>query len=284
MKEKSNGRMKSRVFHQGELGSVGEVFDHMLKGNVDMVLSLPQTSYDKRIGLMNLPYLFFSWEQAAEGFGQDGWMTKVVDPIFNEMGVKHFGAYPFGFGGVATKGEYAENYEDAQKKNLKVRSIPGFPIPQTMQAMGYQSVPLDWNEVYTSIQTGVVDGDSGNIIYWDYQYFGDQIDYFVQTKHLFSYSSLMMNKETWDKMDEEDKNIVASAAAEVIQKQFNDAKAEDEKWIAAAQKDGIKYIEPSEEVLQSWIQPVRETVWGMAEEEYGKAFMQEIRENAPKVQ
>ena len=282
IEEKSNGRMKTRVFHQGELGSVGEIFDHMVKGNVDMVLQMPQSSYDNRFGVMSLPYLLSSWESAQTAYAENGWMTKVVEPIFTSVGVKHFGVYPFGFGGVATKGDYATNADQAAELGLKVRAIPSFPIPQTMQAMGFQSVPLDWNEVYTSIQTGVVDGDSGNIIYWDYQYFGDQLDYFVHTKHLFSFSSLMMNKETWDKLDGEDKDIVASAAQEVIFHQFKDAKAEDEMWIAKAQADGMEYIVPSEEELASWTETVRDEVWPLAEAEFGKEIMDAVRNNIDK--
>ncbi|OXY83801.1 C4-dicarboxylate ABC transporter substrate-binding protein [Oceanimonas doudoroffii] len=281
LKKKSNGRMKTKVYHQGQLGSIGEVFDHMIKGNVDMILSQPLTSYDKRVGVMSLPYLFSNLEQAADAFEKDGWMTKIVDPLFADIGIKHFGPYPFGFGGVATKGRYARNYEQAQEMNLKVRTIPTFPNPQTVQAMGFHSVPLDWNEVYTSIQTGVVDGDSGNIIYWDYEYFGDQLDYFVHTKHLFSFSSLMMNKDTWDMLDEEDQQIIASAAQEVIAKQFKDAKAEDEMWIEKAQNDGMEYFEPSAEELKSWMEPVREIVWREAEKEFGTQLMQRIRDNAP---
>lgn len=280
IKEKSNGRMKAKVFHQGELGSQGEVFDHMAKGNVDMLLSLPQSSYDKRVGVMSLPYLFSSWEGAAKAFAQDGWMSKLVEPVFTDMGIKHFGVYPFGFGGIATKGKYATNFEQASELNLKVRAIPSFPIPQTIKSMGFQSVPLDWNEVYTSIQTGVVDGDSGNTIFWDYQYFGDQLDYFVHTKHLFSYSSLMMNEDTWSSLDQEDQNIIASAAQEVIAQQFKDAKAEDDMWIAKAQNDGMEYIVPSSEELSSWAKLVRTEVWMLSEVEFGEGLMNAIRESA----
>jgi TRAP-type C4-dicarboxylate transport system substrate-binding protein len=203
-------------------------------------------------------------------------MNEIVEPIFSDMGLKMFGSYPWGFTGVATRGDRAVSLSEARDKNLKVRAIPAFPVPQTVQAMGFHSVPLDWNEVYTAIQTGVVDGDAGNIIYWDYVFFGEILDYFVHTKHFFGQAALMMNQDAWEKLNEVDQEIVASAAYEVIDKQFADAQAEDEYWIAEAQENGMEYIELSEEDLEEMAQHVRSVVWEQAEREFGTELIQEV--------
>ncbi|WBU53035.1 TRAP transporter substrate-binding protein DctP [Paracoccus sp. SCSIO 75233] len=279
MSELSDGRMTGETFFQGELGGQQEVFDQMVRGNIDMVLELPQSSYDERVGVMSLPYLITDWDQAKTAYSPDGWMQQIVEPILEEVGVKFFGVYPDGFGGIATKGSYATNYEDAQALNLKVRAIPTFPNPQTLKAMGYQAVPIDWNEVYTSIQTGVVAGDAGNIIYWDYEYFGDQLDYYVHTRHNFSYSSLMMSLDSWNALDEEDQNIVASAAREVIDQRYESAQAFDAEWIQAAQDGGMEYIQPTDEELAGWAKIVHEQVWPEAEETFGSEIMDVVRSN-----
>lgn len=278
IQEKSKGRMKVNVFFQGELGGQQELFDQLVKGNVHMMLAWPQTSYDKRIVVNYIPYLVLDWDDALKAYGQDGWVRKVMDPVYEDIGLKYFGPFPEGFGGIATKGRYATTFEQA--KGIKVRSQPIFPLPQTVQAMGFEAVPIDWAEVYTSIQTGVVDGDSSNVIFWDYQYFRDQINYFVQSSHNFASYSLLMNGDTWEKMDEEDRAIVESAAMAVIEQQFKDAKAEDEKWIAAAEKDGIKYIVPSAEEKAAWVERVRTVVWPQIEQALGAEVMSVVRENA----
>ncbi|ASJ70621.1 TRAP transporter substrate-binding protein DctP [Granulosicoccus antarcticus] len=247
----SDGRMKVNVFYQGELGGQQELFDQLVKGNVHMMITWPQTSYDQRIGVNYLPYLVMDWEDAIESFGQDGWVRDLIEPVYQDMGLKYFGPFPEGFGGVATKGRYATGFEEA--KGLKVRSQPIFPLPQTIEAMGFQAVPIDWAEVYTSIQTGVVDGDSSNVIYWDYEYFKDQLDYFVQSSHNFSSYSLLMNGETWEKMDDEDRGIIETSAQTIIDQQFAGAKKEDDKWIAAAQEAGMEYIVPTADEKAAWI-------------------------------
>ncbi len=278
IEEKSEGRIEVDVFYQGELGGQQELFDQLVKGNVHMMITWPQTSYDQRIGANYIPYLVLGWDDAVESFGKDGWVQEFLDPIYQDIGLKYFGPFPEGFGGIATKGRYATNYEDAQ--GIKVRSQPIFPLPQTVQSMGFQAVPIDWAEVYTSIQTGVVDGDSSNVIYWDYEYFRDQLDYFVQSSHNFSSYSLLMNGATWEEMDDEDRGIIESAAIAVIDQQFKDAKAEDDKWIAAAQEAGMEYIVPTPEEKAAWIKRVRAEVWPQAEEALGKEIMDVIRANA----
>lgn len=278
IKEKSKGRMKVNVFYQGELGGQQEMFDQLVKGNIHMMLTWPQTSYDKRIVVNYIPYLVMDWTDAIKSYGQDGWVRKIMDPVYKDIGLKYFGPFPEGFGGIATKGRYATSYEKA--KGVKVRSQPIFPLPQTVQAMGFEAVPIDWAEVYTSLQTGVVDGDSSNVIFWDYEYFRDQINYFVQSSHNFASYSLLMNGTTWEKMDAEDRAIVESAANAVIEQQFKNAKAEDDKWISAAQKAGIKYVVPTADEKAAWVKRVRAEVWPQIEKELGSEIMNQVRANA----
>ena len=278
IEDKSNGRMQVEVFYQGELGGQQELFDQLIRGNVDLMITWPQTSYDQRIGVNYIPYLVLGWDEAYEAFSPEGWVQELMVPIYEEMGLKYLGPFPEGFGGIATQNRYATSYEEAQ--GLKVRSQPVFPLPQTVNAMGFEAVPIDWAEVYTSLQTGVVDGDSSNVIYWDYEYFGDVLDYFVQSSHNFSSYTLLMSDKVWDEMDEEDREIIASTARQVVDKQFEEARAEDERWIAAAQEGGMEYIVPTDEEMAAWVKRVRAEVWPLVEADLGSEIMDVVRENA----
>lgn len=278
VEEDSDGRMKFNIFYQGELGGQQEMFDQLVRGNIQMMITWPQTSYDERLAVNYIPYLTLGWEDALKAYGEDGWLKKILEPVYADIGLKYFGPYPEGFGGIATKGTYTTTHQGAE--GMKVRSAPVFPLPQTVQAMGFQAVPIDWNEVYTSIQTGVVDGDSSNVIYWDYEYFRDQLDYYVHSRHNFSSYALLMNQEAWEELDSEDQRIIADAAQVVIEKQFQDARAEDEKWIKAAQEAGMEYIEPTSEEMAAWVDRVRTEVWPLVAEKLDAGLMAEIRANA----
>ncbi|WP_264214397.1 TRAP transporter substrate-binding protein DctP [Leisingera thetidis] len=282
VEEKTAGtedEIKIDVFYQDELGDQKEVFDLFVVGEVDMMLNWPLTSYDKRLGLRNMPYMFFTWEQAFDAYGPGGWLNKIYDDVHNDQGLKFFGAWPEGFGGVATRGEYATTIEGA--KGLKVRVPSNFPNPQTMQAMGYQASAIAWGETFTSIQTGVVDGDAGNVIYWDYEYFRDVLDYYVRTKHTFATGVLSMNQESWDDLNEAQQQAVADAALAVMEKQFEDARARDQHYVEKAIESGMEYIEPTDEEIRALATAAREQVWPLMEEELGAEIVEQVKEFAP---
>lgn len=276
--EMSDGRIKVNIFYQNELGGQGESFDQLLKGNVHFMLEWPMTAYDRRLAIGFVPYLVLDWEDAIAAFEDGGWLLELMAPIYAENNLKFLGPYPEGFGGIATRSRHATNKDAAA--GIKVRSQTIFPLPQTVKAMGFEAVPIDWSEVYTSIQTGVVDGDSGNVIYWDYQYFGDILDYYVHSRQNFAFSVLAMNLDTFEDMSEEDQAIIETAAREMVSAQFVNARKEDEHWIRTAQENGMEYIEPAASDMSNWIAKVREEVWPLVEEAYGNSIMDIVRENA----
>ena len=278
IEEGSNGKIKVKVFYQDELGSQLEVFDLFVSGNVDLMLSWPSTSYDKRIGIVNTPFMVSSWEEAQKAYGNGGWANKIVNNVFEGIGLKYLGSWPEGFGGVATRGKYATNIKDAH--GLKVRVQPFFPVPQTLQAMGYETEAIEWGEVFTSIQTGVVDGDSGNVIYWDYEYFREVLDYYVHTRHVFVTGNILANLKMFDALSPEHQKLVVDTAQAMMDERFSVAKDEDDANIKRAIDFGMKYIEPSSEELAELKSVVRAEIWPLMEKDIGADIFTQIRENA----
>ncbi|MDI3338842.1 TRAP transporter substrate-binding protein DctP [Defluviimonas aestuarii] len=277
VKEGSNGEIDVKVFYQNELGGQLEVFDLFVAGEVDAMISWPSTSYDKRIGILNTPYMVTSWEEALDAYKPGGWANGVLNTVFNDIGLKYFGAWPEGFSGVATRGSYATDLAGAS--GMKVRTPPLFPFPQILEAMGYQTAAIDWGEVYTSIQTGVVDGDAGNVIYWDYEYFRDVLDYYVRTKHTFVTGNLLVNLETYEELTDEQKKLVEETATATMEAQFVAAKAEDEHYVQLAVDSGMEYFELTDEQLAPIVEKVRAEVWPQMEPDVGKDVMDLIRAN-----
>jgi TRAP-type C4-dicarboxylate transport system substrate-binding protein len=274
----SNGEIKTRVFYQNELGGQLEVFDLFVAGEVDLMLSWPSTSYDKRIGILNTPYMVTSWDEAFEAYKPGGWVNGALNVVFNDIGLKYFGAWPEGFSGVATRGAYATDLAGAA--NIKVRTPPLFPFPQILESMGYQTAAIDWGEVYTSIQTGVVDGDAGNVIYWDYEYFRDVLDYYVRTKHTFVTGNLLANLESYNELSPEHQKLIEDSAVAEMSKQFQDAQTTDQKYVDLAKAGGMEYLELTDEQIAPIAEKVRAEVWTQMEPDVGKEIMDLIRANA----
>lgn len=280
IEEGSNGELRVRVFYQEQLGNQLEVFDLFVAGEVDLMLSWPSTSYDARIGVLNTPYMVTTWESAFDAYRPGGWVNGVLNVVFNDIGLVYFGAWPEGFNGVATRGRYAVSVDEARNSRMRVRVPPFFPFAQTLSAMGYQPAAIAWGEVFTSIQTGVVDGEAGNVIYWDYEYFRDILDYYVQTRHNFVTGNLLANKASLERLSPAHQELIRSTAVEQMAARFESARAEDEHYIALAQESGIEYILPSDEQLAALAAEVRSVVWPQMDVEIGAEIMGLIRERA----
>lgn len=280
IEEGSDGELQVRVFYQEELGNQLEVFDLFVAGEVDLMLSWPSTSYDARIGVLNTPYMVTTWEDAFEAYRPGGWVNGVLNVVFNDIGLLYFGAWPEGFNGVATRGRYAITVEEAESAGMRVRVPPFYPIAQTLQAMGYQTAAIAWGEVFTSIQTGVVDGEAGNVIYWDYEYFRDVLDYYVQTRHNFVTGNLLANQASFERLSPEHQDLIRTTAVDQMAARFESARAEDEHYIALAQESGMEYILPSDEQLAALAEKVRSVVWPQMDAEIGAEIMDLIRERA----
>ncbi|MBF7054664.1 TRAP transporter substrate-binding protein DctP [Halomonas sp. KAO] len=278
IEEKSDGEIEVEVYYQNQLGGQQEVFDLLVANGIDMMLSWPMTSYDKRIGVVYTPYMTLSWDEAIEAYSPGGWVNELLGDIFADIGLKFFGPWPEGFNGVASRDQYALNVEGAE--GMVVRTMTVFPAAQTMQALGYQTAAIDWGEVYTALQTGVVDGEAGNVIFWPYEYFRDTLDYYVHTKHFFMTGVLVMNMESYDSLSDEHQEVVSEAAREVMDQQFINARDRDEYYIEKSQEEGMEYFELPEETLHDFARRAREQVWPLMEEELGSEIMDTIRANA----
>lgn len=278
IEEATQGEVKFEIFYQNELGGQQEVFDLLMAGDVDLMLNWPMTSYDQRISILYTPYMFTNWEDGLKAYGQGGWLNEALVKIYDEQGLSFMGAWPEGFNGIGTKGGHATTPEEAAK--FKVRVPPVFPFTETVQALGYQTAAIDWGELYSAIQTGIVAGDAANVVFYDLTYFPDLLTDWTYTRTQLVTGALTVNNESLAKLTPEQQDAVRKAAAEVMEERFAAAeaanKADAEKWKAL----GLTFIEPSEADMKAMVATVREKVWPQMESVIGAELMGLIRENA----
>lgn len=277
----TQGEVKFEIFYQNELGGQQEVFDLLMAGDVDLMLNWPMTSYDQRISLLYTPYLFTNWEDGLKAYAPDGWMSEAMGKIYEDQGLVFMGAWPEGFNGIGTKGGHATSVEEAAK--FKVRVPPVFPFTEIVQALGYQTAAIDWGELYSAIQTGIVAGDGANIIFYDLTYFPDLLTDWTYTRAQLITGVLTANAESLEKLSPEHQEVVRAAAREVMEDRFAAAEAANiadaEKWKAL----GHAFIEPTEEQMKAMVATVREKVWPQMEPLLGEELMTLVRENASKI-
>lgn len=120
----------------------------------------------------------------------------------------------------------------------------------TMDALGASATPIAYAELYTSLQSGVVDGAENGVTSYVANSFNEVAPYFITDAHTFGCGVILMNKDKWNSLTDEQKGWMneAAKAASAACYDFN-AKQEQEVFDSFAEK-GITKLEVTD--LSKW--------------------------------
>ena len=135
----------------------------------------------------------------------------------------------------------------------------GNPIfVDTMNAMGGNGISMGYGEVFSALQTGVVDGAENNPpSYFTANHFATGAKYFTQTNHLIIPEIFVMSKVTWDKLGPADQALVKkfSREAQFEQRKLWDASVGD--YDAKLKAAGVEFIPIDNKAFYDATAPVR---------------------------
>ncbi|WP_158746331.1 TRAP transporter substrate-binding protein [Acidisphaera sp. L21] len=153
---KTGGEIGAVFYGDSQLGPEDKYTTQINFGTLDMMLTGSDwTPIVPELGVMTLGFLFSSMEQ--QGAVMDGSAGRQLEDIFKHKTKAEILGWGFNFGGrnVLSKKVVAT---PADLKGLKLRVLPSPTFVQTFRLLGAAPVPMSFGEIYTSLQTGVVDG------------------------------------------------------------------------------------------------------------------------------
>ncbi|MFD1880469.1 TRAP transporter substrate-binding protein [Paracoccus pacificus] len=245
VEEKTNGRVCIEVFPSSQLGEEKDTIEQTQFGVIDMVRAsfgsfnniVPEAQ------LLSLPYLFRDVEH----------MYKVMDgPIGQETLVKAFEAHdlvPLAYYDGGSRSFYnsqkpIKSIDDL--KGMKFRVMQSDVFVDMMGALGANATPMPYGEVYSAIQTGVIDGAENNYPSFDTSGHAEVAKYYTQDQHLMVPEVVAMSKLSWDKLSPEDQAIVRQAALDSVpveRKLWAEQEKASEEKVKAAGVEIIKDID-----------------------------------------
>lgn len=279
VKQKTGGKIAIDEFPAEQLGPYRDMFDNVVRGTQESGLLPLSPEFDKRLQAGYTIYLADTWEEGRKVYGPDGWMFKLLESVFLELGVKPLGFYFMGLDGFAcTKGPVVLP-SDVKKLNIKIRTWN--PADRLFfQEMGAQTVDIAFSELFTSLQTGVAHAqDNAPLI--TYEHLRDVTKYYTDTNHLFEPLVLIVNKELWDKQTPEIQKAIQEAADEALAWGNAKAEATAEEYFKKMEKDGIKVTRLTPEQRAEW-KKFGIASWAKFEEVIGKETMDIIKKNIQK--
>jgi tripartite ATP-independent transporter DctP family solute receptor len=254
LKERTNGRYSVEVFHSAQLGEEADTVEQVRAGVIDINRTSlgPWNNLIPETTIPSLPYIFRSVEHAR----------KVMNgPVGDEI----LAAFePYGVVGLAFYDGGARSFYNTKKpiqsmadlKGMKFRVMQSDIFVDMVAALGATATPMPYGEVYSGLETGVIDGAENNFPSFDTAKHAEVAKYFSLDEHLIVPEVLVMAKATWDKLTPEDQAIVKQAAKDSVAKQYELWDAQVAKSRKTVEGEGVKISEPDKQAFIDAMKPV----------------------------
>lgn len=154
--ERSNGRIVVTPYYDSVLGGSLEQFEQVQRGELEMALLQPMSSYDPRFGAYSIPYLFKDIDEVQALAGEpDGPIYKLSEEWFADHGMVFLGAGCAQFRGIFNTKHEVTTIDTI--RDLKLRTYQDALVSAFWEDICI-AVPLAFSDVYTSLQTKAIDG------------------------------------------------------------------------------------------------------------------------------
>lgn len=218
LEERTDGRYSVEVYHSSQLGQEADTIEQVRSGVLDLnrVSMAPWNSLVPLTMIPSLPYLFTSPEHARKVM-----MGEIGDEIaagFEEHGVVVLAFYDGGARSFYNSQKPVNSLEDMAGQ--KYRVIQSDVFVDMVDALGAVATPMPYGEVYSGIETGVIDGAENNFPSYESARHFEVAKFFSLDEHTIVPEVFVMSKMAWDRLSDEDKAIFKQAARDSAEKQF----------------------------------------------------------------
>jgi tripartite ATP-independent transporter DctP family solute receptor len=254
----TNGRIKVQMFPGAVLGQEKEAVEQVQLGAIQMArISLGVIGpVVPEVDVFNMPFVFRDiahMRAVIDGPVGDELLAKVTASPARLVGL---GWMDGGARSLYTKKPVRT---PADLKGQKVRMMGNPLFVDTMNAMGGNGIAMVYGEVFTSLQTGVIDGAENNPpSYFTANHYNTPAKYYSQTNHLIIPEILVMSKVAWDKLTPADQALVKKLAreAQLEQRALWDKSVEE--YTAKLKAAGVEFINIDNKPFYDATEPVRQ--------------------------
>lgn len=235
---RTNGRVTIEIYPARQLGGDRDMFEAIQAGSLDMgmISAAPIENFTPVFTGLQLPWIFKDVETEREILKSD--ITQEMLDRLLDVGVKGLAVYDCGFRHFLNTQRPINVPEDM--KGLKFRAVESPLVLNMYKFLGASPTPMAYGEIYTAVQTNVVNGlDIGYRAGYDEKFF-EVAKYYSISNHFTFPVVLVMNKALFEKLTPEEREIFEDTAYELISYNFDVFIEQDEEVIADIEKMGVK--------------------------------------------
>ena len=278
MLERSGGRFRVTIYPSGQLGGERVAFEQIQVGAVQMAITgTPVLSGWVPEGQMfDLPYLFETRDQGLavmNGPVGDWWRALLVE----RTGVRALGFLDYGFRHVYNRRRPVTAPSDLA--GLKLRVLQNATYLASYAALGVQATPMNYGEVYSALQQGVIDGGEANAIGFVSSRLYEIAKHFSFTSITYNPIVLLIHEPFYRSLPPAVRETVDGSARDALAYQSRLARQMEAEAIAEMRANGVEIERPR---VAPFVPAVRPAVWDELAERIpdGEALIARLVEEA----
>lgn len=249
--ERTNGRITVEVYPDSQLGGEREMIEATQFGDIEMTAPSVGVlaNFDKSLQVFDFPFIFEDAETAYEVL--DSELGDEMLAGLADSGLIALGWGENGFRNLAMTDGTVRVPEDMEGVKLRTMQVPMHIA--YWESVGAAPTPLSFPEVFTSLQQGVVDGVENPYELLYSARLTEPASYLTETRHIYDPEVLLINKDFYESLSDEDQEIIQSAADAAIDKIRSLKKTVSDEIRAEIEAAGGTVTDLTEEERQAWI-------------------------------
>ncbi|WED26763.1 DctP family TRAP transporter solute-binding subunit [Vibrio sp. DW001] len=268
---RSNGEIKINIYPQGQLGNDKQMIDGSRSGILDIAMVglnnysglLPESS------AFTLPFMFPNRETAYKVL--DGAPGQEILQKMEKFGLKGLGYPENGYRNMTNNDKPIRVPADVEGLQMRVNGSKA--LNDMFKELGANPLQLPIAELYTALETGVVDSQDHPIgVTLSFKFYEVQ-KYLSLTQHAYSPLVLTMNLKKFNKLSSDEQSIITDVAAEAVAMQRELSIEKEDKMIAELEAGGM---EVNRDVDGAAFQKAIAPVWKAFIEVNGDAMVKKI--------
>lgn len=274
----SGGRIKVEIFPSGQLANLRSSVQQVRKGTIqiaDISSGVLASLYYPRLEILDMPYVFSSRATARMVLdNQNPFIKKIIEDCVGKTGVRILSLAPFGFRHMTNNVRPIRTPDDM--KGLKIRTMEVVPHMKLMESLGATPVPIPWLELYTSLQTKVVDGEETTVQNITMGKLYQVQKYLTLTGHVMGVGAFLCNEKWYQSLPDDLK--MALVEAQKVARLTYDGFGEllDTVGIEKVKSHGMQVYLPTPKEMQMFTDKARPYVRKWMEKKYGREFVSEF--------
>lgn len=272
VKKDTDGRVVIQLYPSGQLGNEKDMVEGLTLGTIDggLIGGGSFQSVDPKFGIEALPYAWPSHEAAYRAF--DGKLGKYLFGLLEKKGIVGLAWWENGFRHITNNKKPIVKPEDL--KGLKIRVTPDKMRLDTFKLLGAAPMAINFGELYSALQQGVVDGQENPYAIIYSNAFNEVQKYLSKSGHIWGSAVLCVNSDVWRKISDKDKDTIKKLALKWCAAQRKETIKEENEFLEKLKAKGMKVNDVDKAAFQKAVQPV----WKSYEGTFGKELMDMVRE------